>query len=207
MNGFDPLIILRLNLMQKAGVGAAVVVLVLATYWYMWMNDRQTEISSLEQTITQQEADIEVKKTRLSALPRFKKEYDELVVQEERVKRELPSQTEVAKLLEDISLAGHSEGLQFQLFAPRVERKKEFYADVPVELKFVGSYHEMAKFLQNVGRMPRIVNVSDLNIVPGAISGELTASAEAVTYRFLDAAEIAAISAEKAKLAAKNKKK
>jgi type IV pilus assembly protein PilO len=98
--------------------------------------------------------------------------------------RQLPSQTEVAELLVDISQTGLANGLEFKLFKPRDEAPAEFYAELPIQLVVTGDYHEFGKFVSDVAALPRIVTLQDISIKPSG--SQLTMEATAKTYRYLD---------------------
>ena len=94
-------------------------------------------------------------------------------------------------LLIDINQAGLGRGLQFDLFKPAAtENFTEFYAELPVNLKVTGNYHDLGAFASDVAKLPRIVLLNDLNIGAGKDSS-LTMEAIAKTYRYLDEEEIA----------------
>lgn len=80
--------------------------------------------------------------------------------------RQLPSKTEVAELLVDISQTGLQSGLEFELFKPESERPADFYAELPITIKVAGSYHEFGKFVSEVAALPRIVTLQDFSIGP-----------------------------------------
>jgi type IV pilus assembly protein PilO len=113
--------------------------------------------------------------------------------------RQLPGKTEVPSLLIDISQVGVAAGLEEKLFQPSGEIKKDFYAELPIKIKVIGSYHQMGEFVSGIAALPRIVTLDEMKItrenkdVYDNLSFELTAK----TYRYLDDAEVAA--AEKSK--------
>jgi type IV pilus assembly protein PilO len=114
--------------------------------------------------------------------------------------RQLPGKTEVPSLLIDISQVGVAAGLEEKLFQPSGEIKKDFYAELPIKIKVIGSYHQMGEFVSGIAALPRIVTLDEMKItrenkdVYDNLSFELTAK----TYRYLDDAEVAAV--EKSKL-------
>lgn len=104
--------------------------------------------------------------------------------------KQLPTKKEMEALLIDINQAGLGRGLQFDLFKPAAtENFTEFYAELPVNLKVTGNYHDLGAFASDVAKLPRIVLLNDLNIGPGKDSS-LTMEAIAKTYRYLDEEEI-----------------
>jgi type IV pilus assembly protein PilO len=107
--------------------------------------------------------------------------------------RQLPSKSEMDALLSDINQAGLGRGLQFDLFKPSGERLQDFYAELPVDVRVTGSYHDIGAFASDVAQLSRIVTLNDI-----AISNKdpkdpvLTMEAVAKTFRYLDDDEIAA---------------
>ena len=117
--------------------------------------------------------------------------------------KQLPNKSEMEALLTDINQAGLGRGLQFTLFKPApAESKAEFYAELPISVKLVGSYHDMGAFASDVSQLPRIVTLSDISLKQDKKSGALEMAATARTYRYLDESEIAA-----RRQAARSKKK
>jgi type IV pilus assembly protein PilO len=104
--------------------------------------------------------------------------------------KQLPNKSEMDALLTDINQAGLGRGLQFELFRPAAqERMADFYAELPINVKVTGSYHDMGAFASDVAQLPRIVTLNDLSIVND--KGSLTMDAVAKTFRYLDEEEVA----------------
>jgi len=120
--------------------------------------------------------------------------------------RQLPSKSEMDALLSDINQAGLGRGLQFELFKPSAERLQDFYAELPVDLRVTGTYHDIGAFASDVSQLSRIVTLNDISVVnkdPKDLV--LTMEAVAKTFRYLDDDEVAA--QRKAKDAQKAPKK
>lgn len=102
--------------------------------------------------------------------------------------RQLPGKTEVPSLLVDISQTGLGAGLEEQLFQPTGEIQKDFYAELPIRLRYTGSYHELGSFVSGIAALPRIVTLHDVQIRPvsGTTPDRLTLDVTAKTYRYLD---------------------
>jgi type IV pilus assembly protein PilO len=106
--------------------------------------------------------------------------------------KQLPNKSQMDALLVDINQAGLGRGLQFELFKPAAsEMRREFYAELPIDVRVTGTYHDMGAFASDVGQLSRIVTLKDVNIVSGK-DGILTMDAIARTFRYLDDDEIAA---------------
>jgi type IV pilus assembly protein PilO len=109
--------------------------------------------------------------------------------------RQLPDSKELPVLLTDVNTLGKTSGLEIKAFRPSPEIKRDFYAEVPIEIEFVGKFHDIATFFDQVARLPRIVNVNELQVKideENTVETVLAVSGEAVTFRFLDEKEQAA---------------
>jgi type IV pilus assembly protein PilO len=103
--------------------------------------------------------------------------------------RQLPGKTEVPSLLVDISQTGLGAGLEEQLFQPTGEIQKDFYAELPIKLRYTGSYHELGSFVSGIAALPRIVTLHDISIrrvSDQSSPDELALDVTAKTYRYLD---------------------
>jgi type IV pilus assembly protein PilO len=102
--------------------------------------------------------------------------------------RQLPGKTEVPSLLVDISQTGLGAGLEEQLFQPTGEIQRDFYAELPIRLRYTGNYHELGNFVSGIAALPRIVTLHDISIRPANTTApdELTLDVTAKTYRYLD---------------------
>jgi type IV pilus assembly protein PilO len=105
--------------------------------------------------------------------------------------KQLPNKSQMDALLVDINQAGLGRGLQFELFRPAAsEMRREFYAELPIDVRVTGTYHDMGAFASDVGQLSRIVTLKDVSIV-SAKDGILTMDAIARTFRYLDDDEVA----------------
>jgi type IV pilus assembly protein PilO len=110
--------------------------------------------------------------------------------------RQLPNRSEMDALLTDINQAGVGHGLEFELFRPGSETLSDFYATLPVAIKVSGNYNDIAGFVSDLGKLPRIVTLHDISLLPGK-EGVLNMEARIQTYRYLDENEMAAAKKQK----------
>ncbi|GIK85776.1 MAG: type 4a pilus biogenesis protein PilO [Burkholderiales bacterium] len=104
--------------------------------------------------------------------------------------KQLPNRSEIDALLTDINQAGLGRGLVFELFKPAVQEKMaEFYAELPINIRITGNYHDMGAFASDVAQLPRIVTLNDIVITND--KGGLALEAVAKTFRYLDDEEVA----------------
>jgi type IV pilus assembly protein PilO len=105
--------------------------------------------------------------------------------------KQLPNKSQMDALLVDINQAGLGRGLQFELFKPAPqETLREFYAELPIQVKVAGNYHDMGAFASDVGQLSRIVTLNDVKIDAGK-DGNLSMEVVARTFRYLDDQEVA----------------
>ena len=103
--------------------------------------------------------------------------------------RQLPDSKELPVLLTDITSLGKEAGLEFKAFRPQNEVRREFYAEVPIDIEFTGRFHDVATFFDEVSRLPRIVNIGELGIeINGETSTDtvLKVTGKATTFRFVE---------------------
>jgi type IV pilus assembly protein PilO len=117
---------------------------------------------------------------------------EELRKQKEQVsQKQLPSKAEMDALLSDINQAGIGRGLQFELFKPGATNVKDFYAELPINVKLSGRYHDLGAFTSDIAHLPRIVTLNNVSLQAGK-DGLLTMDAIAKTFRYLDEEEVSA---------------
>jgi type IV pilus assembly protein PilO len=179
-----------------------IVVAVLAGVgWYHF--DTKEQLVNLEAVERQELAlrtEFEKKQAKAANLEAYKKQLAEMEQSFGAMLRQLPDKTEVAALLVDVSQTGLAAGLEFELFDPTGEVRKEFYAELPIKLKVNGSYHEFGEFISGLAALPRIVTIHDVLISPKDKAGQdgigdgvaLMLEATAKTYRYLEENEVVA---------------
>lgn len=157
--------------------------------------DTQGQIEELERGAgeeTKLKADYLDKKKQAVNLDLHRQQLREIDTQFGALLRQLPNKSQMDALLVDINQAGLGRGLQFDLFRPApTENQREFYAELPITVKVVGTYHDMGAFASDVGQLSRIVTLNDVAIQTSK-GGVLTMDATARTFRYLDDTEVQA---------------
>jgi type IV pilus assembly protein PilO len=130
------------------------------------------------------------KKRQAINLPAYQKQLEDIEQAFGALLRQLPNRSEMDALLTDINQAGLGRGLQFELFKPAAsETISEFYAELPINIRVTGSYHELGSFASDISQLPRIVTLNDIAVSTGR-DGMLTMDAVAKTFRYLDEDEL-----------------
>jgi len=121
--------------------------------------------------------------------------------------KQLPNRSQMDALLVDINQSGLGRGLQFELFKPAArETSRDFYAELPIQLRVIGNYHDIGAFASDIGGLSRIVTLNDITLAGGK-GGSLVMDATAKTFRYLDEEEVAAQRRASAQKAAKARKR
>lgn len=195
-------------LLPRAAVLVGLLVLILvAGWWFVWSDQlsaldgrRQDEVRLREEFVT--------KKTQAVNLDLYKQQMNEIDRSFGALLKQLPNKAEVESLLIEVNQSGMGRGLQFELFKPGQEIRKDFYAELPITVRLTGNYHDLGAFAGDIGRLSRIVTLNNISISTNqqAKDGSLIMDAVAKTFRYLDDEELAAKKKEAAK-AKKGKKK
>ncbi len=176
----------------KTLVLLAILVAIPVAGYFLHTNEQQDELErgSLEQErLKGQYLD---KKKQAVNLDLHRQQLREINTQFGALLRQLPDKSQMDALLVDINQAGLGRGLQFELFKPAPgDTVREFYAELPINVKVIGSYHDMGAFASDVGQLSRIVTLNDVAIQAGK-DGILTMDATARTFRYLNDDEVAA---------------
>lgn len=171
-------------------LGVLFVLVVAAGWWFLW----SPALTTLDEGKTR-EADLKstyiTKKGQAINLETYKKQLADIRQSFGALLKQLPNRQEMDALITDVNQAGLGRGLQFELFRPGAEVKKDFYAELPISIKVTGSYHDIAAFTSDVAQLSRIVTIHNISLVPTR-GGDLVMEAVAKTYRYLDEDEIAA---------------
>ncbi|MGC8504463.1 MAG: type 4a pilus biogenesis protein PilO [Acidithiobacillus sp.] len=192
--------IIRWPIKTKLIAVAILVVLVGIVAWIWFIAPENDRINQLRQQESSLKEQIRQKQLLAAGLPAYQAQIKEMQVRFTRFLEQLPNRTQIPSLLDDVTLAGRSRGLEFELFQPLPEVSKNFYAEIPVKLKVVGTYDAMGQFAAAVAAMPRIVTLNDIDItrLPNTGSDEaakaqstqkLVLQCTATTYRYLDNSE------------------
>ncbi len=192
------------------GVFAALIfIVIVGVGWWFYVQPKRETLAQHEAKEAELLDQFRFKQGKVVNLADLKRQLEEMKELLRQMLRQLPSKTEMPDLLVDISQTALSTGIDNQKFEPGPETVKEFYAEQPINLRMVGTYHQFGSFVSGVASLPRVVilTMHDISLrpqgpaTPGAPalkSGELVLEGTVRTYRYVDedeAAEIAAANA------------
>ncbi len=169
--------------------GVVVVVLcgaLIAAGYYYHIQDLYANLHRVEKEELALRQQFEKKQAKAVNLNAYRAQLKEIEESFGAMLRQLPDKTEVAALLVDVSQTGLAAGLEFELFQPMPEVKKDFYAELPIRIRVVGSYHEFGEFVSGLAALPRIVTVHNVKIYRRKGTDKLVMEATAKTYRYLE---------------------
>ena len=162
-------------------------------YWFLWSpaidefnQSKAKEVELRQVFLTKKAQAIKVEAYRQQMID-IEKTFGALL-------KQLPDKSQMDGLLTDINQAGLGRGLEFDLFKPGQESVADFYAEMPIQIKIKGNYHDIGAFATDISKLSRIVTLNDMVIAPlnkDSKDSILTLDAVAKTYRYLDSSEVA----------------
>ncbi len=188
-----------------APVKGVFVVLIIALLvvggWFLYVKDKRQQLQNEQAREAELLVTFEQKQAKVVNLAAYEAQLEEMREILNQMVRQLPSRTEMPDLLVDISQTALSTGIDNQKFQPGAETVKEFYAEKPISLRMVGTYHQFGSFVSGVASLPRVVilTMHDISLQPqaSASGGPPAANAPLVlegtvkTYRYVDENEVA----------------
>lgn len=189
----------------KAFFAILIMAVILFLGWWFQISVQQEELKRAEGKETELRADFVKKQAQVVNLEAYQKQLKDMTDELQQMINQLPGKTEMPKLIKEISDAALGAGITNELFQPGAEVMKGFYAEKPIQLRMVGTYHEFGNFISKVASLPRVVilTMHDVSLRPtgGAsgkgkgkaipVGGKLTLEGTVKTYRYMDNEEIA----------------
>jgi len=160
-----------------------------AGFYFLIYESEMPRLERVQQEEQELRLSFEQKQKKAANFDAYRQQLQEIERSFGTMLRQLPGKTEIPNLLVDISQTGLAAGLREELFQPREEIQKDFYAEKPIKIRLKGSYHEFGKFVSDIAALPRIVTLHDIEITPQNAqdsSDELVLNVTAKTYRYMD---------------------
>jgi type IV pilus assembly protein PilO len=180
----------RQSVYVRLGILIGIIVFICGVYWYFFWSPKAEELSRARNELQKERAKLNEYEAIAKELPRFEQEFNRLNKEFEEAVSKLPEEKEIPSLIDSIYAAVSASGLESNTFAPKGEVKKDIYAEIPVDMKVYGSYYDLANFFDKISKLPRIVNIRNLNLSQEKkrSTGDrivLDATFTAVTFRLL----------------------
>jgi type IV pilus assembly protein PilO len=177
----------------KAVIIGLVCLVLSGSGWWFDIQHQHLTLQGAEKKEPELKQGFEFKQKKAANLEALKQQLQEIKTSAGEMLKRLPSKTEVAALLVDISQQGLGAGLEFELFKPSAERPADFYAELPIQIRVTGNYHQFGQFVSGVADLPRIVTQHDIKIrAQDKAKDQLVMETTAKTYRYVDEEEVTA---------------
>ena len=176
-------------LLNKLAILVVIVLIISGLYWYFFWSPNNEKLQGLQKNL-------QTKRKKLNELENIKADLPKFIAENERLNKEfqiaslkLPKEEEIPALINSVYSDISAAGLEPRKFAPKGQVNKDIYAEIPIEMNVRGSYFELANFFDRISRLPRIVNVRNLNLERSKASSQrnilLNAEFTTVTFRLL----------------------
>jgi len=183
----------KINKLQRILIYVGAFVLLIGPFLYFSYLPKLKQIDQLTKESESLDTQLVSARRQASQLQAWRDKEKQAEANFNIAKRALPQTKEIPSLLASISESGQTAGLEFLLFRPQNERPKQFYAEIPVSMNVTGRYHDLAAFFDKVSRLPRLVNIDNIQLTTPAKGGDkLNITCTAITYRFIEATPKAA---------------
>jgi len=185
--------IYKLPTSKKVTILVVLICVVIGLYAYAFFIPQQNELKTLKGELNNLVRELNESKAIEKEFEKYKKQVEQLNVELMNALTQLPNEKEIPEILRNISALGKESKLDFTLFRPKPEEPQQFYARVPIELVFLGNYHNTGIFFDRVSKLPRIINVVNFNMIRAKDKEKGKGEAELLvrttclvnTYRFL----------------------
>lgn len=157
----------------KTFFAVLIVAVILLAGWWFKIRDQQADLEQQQQKEVALKTEFTTKQAKVVNLPAYRKQLEDMKEMLRTMLRQLPSKTEMPDLLVDISQTALAAGIVVDLFQPGGEVVKEFYAEKPIQLKMLGTYHQFGTFISGVASLPRVVilTMHDVSLRPVKAAG------------------------------------
>lgn len=165
----------------------------LALLWFMWLKNYKIELEASEAKEVTLKEEYRKKIAQAVNLEALKEQKEQVQVFVKQLEKQLPNKAEMSELLSDINQAGLGRSLEFEQFTPQTEAVREYYAELPINIRVTGTYHDIGSFSADVASLSRIVTLNNLQVSRQDQTGKgdvLTMNAVAKTFRYLEEDEI-----------------
>ena len=178
----------KISKAQRMMIYFGTITILIGVFVYFFCLPKYKTIYKLNQNYDKLEQQLSVAKIKSRQPEKFRNNMKKVEKEYRRIMKALPEKEEIPALLAGISEAGQVVGLEFLLFQPKAEIKKDFYVEIPVSIQVAGNYHNVGLFFDRVATLPRIVNIEEIKMIPLKGGDKLITSCSAVTYKFIDEA-------------------
>jgi len=184
----------KLSKVQRILICSAIFLVIIGSFVYFSYFPKIKTQKLLNKEIQQLEKRLAIARKNAKDLKKYQNKIKEAKSKFKEAKLSLPEKEEIPSLISAVSESGQASGLEFLLFQPKGENRKDFYAEIPVSIQVKGNFHNIVLFFERVAKLSRIVNIRDIKISASQGKGKtetseiskLSTSCTAVTYKFVE---------------------
>ncbi len=184
----------KLSKVQRILICSGIFLVIIGSFVYFSYLPKIKTQRNLNKQIQKFEKKLTIARKNAKDLKKYQNKIKEAKSKFKEVMLSLPEKEEIPSLISAISASGKESGLEFLLFQPKGEKRKDFYAEIPVSIQVAGNFHNIVLFFDKVARLSRIVNIRDIEISGPKEKGKsktsdnskLSTSCTAVTYKFVE---------------------
>lgn len=170
------------------------IVVISLIFWQFSMSSKYEQLDKSSEELSKLENQITVETLKLRNLPKLRRELELYTDLHSKALEMLPRKGQVEGLLDAVSQLAQNSGLDVKTFIPRAEIKRQFYAEIPIDMQMTGKFHEVAIFLDELSREQRIVNVQDIILdnprgYTDNIGVDINVKVVLKTFRYLEPSE------------------
>ena len=184
----------KLSKVQRILICSGIFLAIIGSFVYFSYFPKIKTQKILNKEIQKLQKKITIARKNAKDLKKYQKKIKDAKSKFKEVMLSLPEKEEIPSLISAISASGLESGLEFLLFQPKGEKRKDFYAEIPVSIQVTGNFHNIVLFFDKVARLSRIVNIRDIKISRAkgkgksktSDSSKLSTSCTAVTYKFVE---------------------
>lgn len=190
--GLDPRNPVQWPALPRYALCMALAFSVVVVLWFLWLSGEDDLLTQARENEAKLKTEYTTKLSKAINLEELRRQREQVLQYVTQLEKQLPSKAEMDALLSDINQAGLGRSLQFELFRPGQIVVRDYYAELPINIRVTGRYHDIGSFSSDIAHLSRIVTLSNLNISPGKDGASLIMDATAKTFRYLDKDEVAA---------------
>ena len=184
----------KLSKVQRILICSGIFLVIIGSFAYFSYFPKIKTQKNLNKEIQNLEKKLTIARKNAKDLKKYQTKIKDAKSKFKEVMLSLPEKEEIPSLISAISASGLESGLEFLLFQPKGEKRKDFYAEIPVSIQVTGNFHNIVLFFDKVARLSRIVNIRDIKISRAkgkgksktSDSSKLSTSCTAVTYKFVE---------------------
>jgi len=174
---------------QKLIVFVIILILLLIAYFkfpYTWNSNKIKQLTDARNAL---QTEVQAAEAARARLPELQSRIARLETEWVKAQTMLPKAKEIPSLIQQISNSRTKAGVSFTLFKPSEPLQQQNYSEIPVQIKVACGYHQLGRFLSNIGNLARIVNVPSVKIAAGK-DRSVEATLSAITYTVAKGKEV-----------------